>query len=474
MSPTKSLIRTALAVLLLASPAALAEEVAAPMEAQQSASAPAEESLAEAPMAPEAEGELAPADPVAEDLAPADLAEAPASDVTSESEMPESDASEMPESDASELAPLAQTDEAAPEALDEAVPAAADDSAMPGDALGAVAYDSNGRRGRIHIVVRGDTLWDISNAYLGTPWVWPSIWKDNGEIENPHLIYPGDHIWITPGEMRKVTPEEAAIMLSNLPPEPSEPAAQEDVAPLEAPEPPAQPAIAEPAEYGSVRVANRESAGVITPEQMEASASIVARERERMMLAQEDEVYIGLGEGQVQVGDQLTVFRTHEKVFDPDTGVLLGYHVEFLGWVEVTKTAPETSLVRIRMSDDGLQEGDRVMPRTPLPAEIALRASPDVEGKISFFPQKRVVIGYNDFVYLNRGSIDGLEVGSPLDVYRPGYPVEEEVRNETVMVPDYVIGRLVVVRTEDESAVAWVMRSNTELALGDHFRGAGR
>jgi hypothetical protein len=337
-----------------------------------------------------------------------------------------------------------------------------------------VAYDSNGRRGRIHIVVRGDTLWDISNAYLGTPWVWPSIWKDNGEIENPHLIYPGDHIWITPGEMRKVTPEEAAIMLSNLPPEPSEPAAQEDVAPLEAPEPPAQPAIAEPAEYGSVRVANRESAGVITPEQMEASASIVARERERMMLAQEDEVYIGLGEGQVQVGDQLTVFRTHEKVFDPDTGVLLGYHVEFLGWVEVTKTAPETSLVRIRMSDDGLQEGDRVMPRTPLPAEIALRASPDVEGKISFFPQKRVVIGYNDFVYLNRGSIDGLEVGSPLDVYRPGYPVEEEVRNETVMVPDYVIGRLVVVRTEDESAVAWVMRSNTELALGDHFRGAGR
>ena len=57
--------------------------------------------------------------------------------------------------------------------------------------LGAVAYDSQGHQGRIHIVVRGDTLWAISNTYLATPWVWPSIWKDNGDIKNPHRIYPG-------------------------------------------------------------------------------------------------------------------------------------------------------------------------------------------------------------------------------------------------------------------------------------------
>jgi hypothetical protein len=190
------------------------------------------------------------------------------------------------------------------------------------------------------------------------------------------------------------------------------------------------------------------------------------------MRSQEDEGYVGLGEGAVELGDQLTVFRTHEKVFDPDTGVLLGYHVEFLGWVEVKEIMPETSLVRVGMSDVGIEEGDRVMPRQPMPMDIALRPSPDVEGKISFFPQKRVVIGYNDFVYLNRGSIDGLEVGSPLDVYRPGYAAKEVVRNERVMVPDSVVGRLVVVRTQDESAVAWVMRSNTELSLGDRFRGA--
>ena len=97
----------------------------------------------------------------------------------------------------------------------------------PGTPLGAVGWDSEGRQGRIHVVVPGDTLWDISNAYLGTPWVWPSIWNDNGDIENPHEIYPQDRIWITPTEMRKLTAEEAEAFLAGEPPVPAAP--EEDV-----------------------------------------------------------------------------------------------------------------------------------------------------------------------------------------------------------------------------------------------------
>jgi hypothetical protein len=340
-------------------------------------------------------------------------------------------------------------------------------------ALGAIGYDSEGRAGRVHIVRRGDTLWDISDAYLGTPWVWPSIWNDNGEIENPHRIYPGDRIWITPSEMRKISAEEAAILLSNLPPGSElEPAAAEEVFPAVTPD--AAPQLAaRPVEHGSLRVSSRETAGLITPDQLEASASIVGRVPERVLLSQEDQVYIGAGEGSVAVGDQLTIFRTNEKVFDPDTGRLLGYHVEFLGHVEVTETHPETSLAVIRMSTGEIQAGDRLMPREPLPEEIAIQPSPsEVEGKISFFPQQRVVIGWNDFVYLNRGSVDGLEVGSPLEVFRPGYTTDEPARDERVQVPDRIVARLVVVRTAEESAVALITRAETELRLGDQFRGA--
>jgi hypothetical protein len=471
MAPTKLVF---LAVLLAAS-TGFAEEApgAASLDAPEAVAA--EE--AEAPLgSPEAPADLE--QPIADGALEALPGDALPADAAAET-APEAELLEPMAAEA--VPPAAQPDTGAAgltgEAPADATTAGAPATDAPLDThppLGAIGYDSQGRRGRIHIVVTGDTLWDISNAYLGTPWVWPSIWQDNDDIPNPHLIYPGDHIWITPSEMRRISAEEAAAMLANLP---SEPAATDDLA-LDTPAPEVRDlpqAVTEPNERGTYRVASREMAGLITPDQLDAAASIVGRVPERTLLTQEDDVFIGLGESDVSVGDQFTVFRTRQKVFDPDSGVLLGYHVEFLGWVEVKETFPETSRANIRMSAAEVTEGDRLIPREPLPAEIALQASPaDVEGRISFFPNQRVVIGFNDFVYLNRGSVDGLEVGSPLDVYRPGYSAEEVVRDHRVLVPDHVIGRLIVVRTEEESAVAAVVKTQTELALGDRFRGAAQ
>ena len=428
------------------------DEVAQPVADAAVAQLPADDPAALPD--PGATAEAAPAAPAAEEPAP----------------VPADAALAAPGSE-----PAAAPMEAAPAADPQSeVPAA--ETATPegsGPALGAVGYDSKGHAGRVHIVRTGDTLWDISDAYLGTPWVWPSIWSDNDQVENPHRIYPGDRIWITPYEMRKITAEEAAVLLSNLPPGTEvEPAAAEEIfplAPAAAPEPAAPAAV----EQTHLRVSARESTGLITPQQWEASTSIVGRVPERVLMSQEDQVYIGLGEGAVAVGDQLTIFRNRERIVDPDTGRLLGHHVEFVGWVEVTQTMPETSLAKIEMSTGEIEEGDRLTPREPLPQDITLLPSPsDVEGKITFFPQKRVVIGWNDFVYLNRGSDDGLEVGSPLEVYRKGYTTEDRARDEDVRVPDRVVARLVVVRTSEQSAVALITKAETELKLGDRFRGA--
>jgi hypothetical protein len=369
-------------------------------------------------------------------------------------------------------APAAEPAEMAAEPAAAGAPAGAEDApgAMtPEDAvppLGAVGYDEQGRAGRIHVVVRGDTLWDISEAYLGTPWVWPPIWKDNDDIANPHRIFPGDRIWITPWEMRRLSAEEAARMLAARP---AAPAPEPEVA---GDTPPAAPA------GGPQQVFHREtveSIGLISQADLDAAASIVKAQASRVLLATGDRVYIGMGRDEVAKGDRFTIFRTREKVFDPETGRMLGWHIDMLGWLEVTEPSDESSLAEVRLSRSEIEVGDRLMPRDPPPADIPVGPSPEgVEGRISFFPNGRTLMGSQDFVYLNRGSDDGLVVGSPLEVFREGTKVPETARDEKVRVPDRVVAQLLVVRAQPNSCVALVRHSEEELALGDRFRGASR
>ncbi len=477
--------------LCVVAPSALAQELA-------------ESPAAEAALEPAAEPEPAPEEPEtalepepsAEAALGSEVAEpgaAEAAQTGASSPQPQGAASESPE-----LAPSAEEPFATPPPAELSEPVESPASPGPAPAAsagpdepepeaaaraGRVGYDAEGRRGYVHVVVSGDTLWDVSDAYLGTPWVWPSIWQDNRNIEDPHRIYPGDRIWITETEMRVISPEEAEEMLSRGPLEPElgaeSPGAFDEELPLDESEPLARlPAAAAPTPSerpSSVVVASRESAGLVSVEEFEGAASIVDAAIDKTLLSQGDQVYVGLGEGDAQRGDEFTVFRVRERVFDPDTGRMLGYHVDILGWLEITEPGIESSLALLRQSDSEIERGDRIMPREPLSPEIAIGPSPrGVEGKVSFFTRSRTMIGMADFVYLNRGSLDGLETGSPVEIYRPAYVAREEARRTRVEVPDRIVAELVVVKAEPNASVAFVKWTATEIELGDTFRGATR
>jgi hypothetical protein len=321
-------------------------------------------------------------------------------------------------------------------------------------ALGPEGTDDSGRTGRIHTVVRGDTLWDISEAYLGTAWVWPSIWKENPRVANPNRIYPGNRLWIAPGEMRQLTDDEAAKLTNNA-------------------QPPASTGDASGQPLRVVQLAGMEQIDYIDAQHLESAGSLLGSPEQEKMLAAYRRAYVGLGEGQVAVGDRFTIVREGNPVRDPATNRVLGYHIDKLGWLEITKVGPEASEAMIRESWSDIVRGDRLVPFVDPPKEVAVHPSTTaVEGQILMMPEDRKVTAHFDIVYLNRGSDQGLEVGNPLEIYEPGAMAEDVETKIDHRLPDNVVANLIVITVQPETSVALVTHVNRELQRGDTFRPA--
>jgi hypothetical protein len=336
-----------------------------------------------------------------------------------------------------------------------------------------VGVAPNGQKGQLHVVQKGDTLWDITARYLGTPWVWPSLWKENELIQNPHRIHPGDLIWITDQGIRKVTQAEAEALLreqagsgSQVPP--AAPAADAEAVALD----PFSALDAQQKDAGTaVQWPGLHRASFVSAEELEGAASVLGSHDEDYWASQGRRSIVSLGEGQTHVGDAYTVFRVRRRVQHPVTGKLVGHFIEVLGKAEVTEVHPQSSFVKILTSYSEIEAGDRVIPYEEPPSSfVEVAPAQAVAGVILAQQPHRQWSGDGDLVILDRGTEHGVTQGVALEIFRPGKEVIDPLTTARVLVPDDVIGRAFVMRASPESSIALVQSARTEVHAGDRVR----
>jgi LysM repeat protein len=351
------------------------------------------------------------------------------------------------------------------------VPATAEAQAQAPAPSAASAPAAQGPEGT-YVVKKGDTLWQISKDLLNDPLLWPRIWDRNPFIKNPNLIFPGDTLGM-PGREIAPAPTPAPVAEAPKPEMPKEAPKEEAKAPPAPPTPPAE--MAPP--VLPVPVASQ-AAIACSPMLLEEPAatgagigSVVKSHDNRLLLSQEDEVFVAVDEAQsLKVGDRLAVVRPGLRVLHPWGKGILGRALFTLGLFEVTQVHARTASGRLIYSCLPMNIGDRVMPivLAPFPEDkIAQPTTRVVEGVIVDTPLALQLLGLQNVVWLDVGAGQGIGPGDVFAVYRPNVPTVHQATGEVIPIPPERLGEAVVIRVTNATATAVISASAKEIRAGD-------
>jgi len=254
-----------------------------------------------------------------------------------------------------------------------------------------------------HVVVKGDTLWDISAKFLKSPWKWPELWQTNRDrIKNPHWIYPGDVIYLV---MTPQGPQLSVITTTKL-----SPSIQSEALPETRQAIPAIP-------YSAVEAFLRRPS-IASVDSLANAPTLIAAEDNRNLLTIGDRVYAS---GVKADNGKWNIVRVGKPLMDPDTGAELAREVAYVGDADIREPGSPATLTIVSV-DQEVQVGDRLIPAASMDGGDFIPHAPEkpIEGKIvSAFGGSQAAAKYST-VIVNRDRLDGLELGHVLTVYREG------------------------------------------------------
>lgn len=317
-----------------------------------------------------------------------------------------------------------------------------------------------------YVVKEGDTLWDIAAAFLKDPWYWPEVWYVNPQIENPHLIFPGDVLALVSidGQQRITTTSRGpAYRLS--------------------PQARSTPLTEAITSIPYEQIAAFLSKGLVLEKgQVQKLPYIVATRGDHIIAAAGNEVYVR-GGAPAQPGTRYSVVHVGDELVDPDDNKVVGYQGIYVGEGLMGRGGDPATVALTDTNREALG-GDRLVPETvDIPLNFFPKA-PDIQinGRIISVVDGVSMIGQYQVVVLNRGARDGLAPGDVLAVFQAGETVRDRFAGgslrgstalfsgDTVKLPDEEAGTLMVFKVYDRIGYGLVMEATTPIHVNDAVR----
>jgi hypothetical protein len=324
-----------------------------------------------------------------------------------------------------------------------------------------------------YVVQKGDTLWSISNRFLKDSWQWPELWYVNPKVRNPHLIYPGDELYLyfRGGRPQLVrVGDEPPVETDAGPPVP--PAGLEDLAPKVRELPLEQAIHSIPLDL--IRAFLR-GPRLVDEDALDDAPYLVDFEDEHLMAGNDSIAYV------LELDDpnitQYQVVRRGQPYRDPDDNDIIGYEVLPVADSEV-RVFGDPATIYLSRSDMEARAGDYLLPLETEP--LAMRFVPhapatEVDGRVISVYNGMSQIGQYQVVALNRGTNHGMEPGHVLHIWQSGRKATDPYSffGSKVQLPDVRAGTAMVFKTDARLSYALVMSATRAIHLLDRVERPG-
>ncbi len=308
-----------------------------------------------------------------------------------------------------------------------------------------------------YTVQRGDTLWDIASMFLQDPWYWPEIWQINPQVENPHLIFPGDILSLAYLNGRPVINLQRGTATRLSP--------RVRVEPLEE----AIPTLP----FDTIRAFLSRPA-VLERNQIDNLPYILSSSDGRLISGAGSSVYVRGTDS--DPGEIYNIVHVGDPLVDPDNNDVLGYEGIFVGQGRLSRAGDPSTLLLMETAREALN-GDRLMPEESLVPQNYYPRAPegDIDGSIISVIDGVSLIGQYQIVVINRGTRHGLEPGHVLRVWQSGEVVRDRfakgrLLGQKVQLPDEPAGTMMVFRIFDRMSYGLVMEATSEIKVLDAVR----